>query len=57
MVLYTCKRCGKYETHIRSHFLRHLNRKKPCKPHLNNIKIETLKAELSMSDSILNCRK
>ena len=29
MVLYTCQRCG-YENKIKSHFIKHLNRKKPC---------------------------
>ena len=29
MVLYTCQRCG-YQNKIKTHFIKHLNRKKQC---------------------------
>ena len=45
MVLYNCKRCG-WKTKIKTHYKNHLNRKKICKPILNDISIYTLKNEL-----------
>jgi hypothetical protein len=42
MVLYECERCGYKVTH-KHNFLKHLNRKKPCKPILSNIRFDSLK--------------
>jgi len=48
MVLYTCCKCNVYQTHIKTHYIRHLNRKQSCisdnkniqstSQHLNKIK-------------------
>ena len=46
MTYYTCERCGKYETHIRTHMLRHLSRKKPCPPNRSFISCEALKNKI-----------
>ena len=46
MVKYICKRCG-WETHIRTHYRNHLNRKKSCKIILEDISIETLKKDFA----------
>ena len=46
MVIYNCKRCG-WKTKIKTHYKNHLNRKKTCKPIVNNIRIETLKNEFT----------
>ena len=46
MTYYTCKRCGKYKTHIRTHMLRHLCRKKPCPPNISFISCDALKNEI-----------
>ena len=54
MVLYTCERCGIFSSNIRSHYIRHLNRKKPCKPLKNNISIATLKSKIVYSESKMN---
>ena len=45
MVMYCCIRCG-FNTHIKTHYIRHLNRKRTCKSIYENIDIETLKNEL-----------
>ena len=47
MVKYFCKRCGKFNTNIKPHYIRHLNRKNTCKPLLENISIDTLINELN----------
>jgi len=41
MAAYTCDRCGFEETR-RHHFLRHLRRKYPCRPKLQDVPIEEL---------------
>ena len=41
MVAYTCDRCGFFETR-RHHFLRHLRRKYPCRPRLQDVPTEDL---------------
>ena len=46
MVLYTCERCGIFSTNIRSHYVRHLNRKKPCKALKKDVSIATLKSKI-----------
>ena len=46
MVRYTCKRCGNFSTHIKTHYIRHLNRKKPCKPLNSAITINALKLQI-----------
>jgi len=46
MTYYTCERCGKYKTHIRTHMLRHLSRKKPCPPNCSFISCEALKNKI-----------
>ena len=46
MVFYRCKRCG-WNTHIRTHFRNHLNRKRICKPLISNRSIEELKLEFN----------
>jgi len=38
---YKCERCG-YTTNQRSHFKKHLNRKRVCNPTQNNISIEDI---------------
>ena len=43
MVHYDCNRCG-YSTEYRTSFLKHLNRKYPCKCTLDNISINEMKA-------------
>ena len=45
MVNYVCKRCG-YSVSHKHNFIKHLNRKRNCKPILSDISIETLKLEL-----------
>jgi hypothetical protein len=47
MVLYECERCGKFKTEIKTHYLRHLRRKKSCKPNKSNITIETLIGQIT----------
>ena len=46
MPCYTCERCGNYSTHIRTHMLRHLSRKKPCPPNNSLISCEALKNKI-----------
>ena len=46
MTYYTCERCGKYKTRIRTHMLRHLDRKKPCPPNISFISCEALKKKI-----------
>jgi len=41
-MIYNCIRCG-YETKHKGHFINHLNRKKICKPILEDISIENIK--------------
>ena len=41
MVAYTCDRCGFAETR-RHHFIRHLRRKYPCRPKLQDVPIEDI---------------
>ena len=45
MVIYECERCG-YKVKHKHNFLKHLNRKRPCKAIISNIRFETLKEEL-----------
>jgi hypothetical protein len=42
MVLYECERCGIFKTEIKTHYLRHLRRKKSCKPLKKDITTDTL---------------
>ena len=42
---YNCRRCG-YNTNIKCNLINHFERKKLCKPLIENIDIETLKQEL-----------
>ena len=49
MVTYTCKRCGNFSSHIKTHYIRHLNRKKSCKPLNSSISICTLKVQIENS--------
>ena len=44
MKIYKCYRCG-YENHIKTHFMKHLNRLKICKPKLEDITIEDVKIQ------------
>ena len=46
MVVYTCKRCG-YSCNNKSYYRKHLLRKIPCEPLIEDIKIEDLLTELS----------
>ena len=43
MVFYKCLRCG-FSNKSKTHFMNHLNRKFPCKPKLNDIPIEDIRA-------------
>lgn len=44
--MYKCERCG-YLTEYKSNLKTHFNRKKPCKPFLKDISIETLKLKIN----------
>ena len=44
MVLYTCERCG-YSTKIKTHYKKHLYRKRPCPTKFGTKKIELLRIE------------
>ena len=46
MVQYHCERCGIFSTNIKSHYLRHLNRKIICKPLKQDIPISVLKSKI-----------
>ena len=37
MVLYKCEKCNKFQTHIKTHYIRHLNRKKNCDNHIIHV--------------------
>ena len=51
MVLYECIRCGKFKTEIKTHYIRHLNRKKKCKPINKIISTETLLEQIYVKES------
>lgn len=44
--MYKCCRCG-YSTHIKTQYVRHLNRKNPCKPKHSNKNISELLEEIN----------
>ena len=46
MHIYKCRRCG-YTNDHKHNFLKHLNRKRICKPILKNISIDTLKEDFN----------
>ena len=48
-MIFNCKRCGHIEKH-KGNFLKHLNRKTPCKPILEDIDIETLRQQLESNN-------
>ena len=50
MVNYYCDRCGK-KTHLRSNFMKHLNRKNPCIAKLKDVSIEEIKAKYNTLDN------
>ena len=52
--MYKCERCG-YSTEYKGNLKNHLNRKKPCKPILSLINIETLKYKIN--NNLLNSKK
>lgn len=66
MVNYTCERCG-YETSLIGNYKKHLQRKHVCKPILNDIDIETLRAAIEQDKhkqyscekcaKVLSCRQ
>ncbi len=46
MVVYTCKRCG-YSCNNKSYYRKHLLRKIPCEPLIEDLSIQDLLTELS----------
>ena len=42
---YRCYRCGNFQTNIKTHYIRHLKRKRPC-PKVNDIEVATLLTEI-----------
>ena len=47
---FICKRCG-YNTNVKCNLITHFERKKPCKPILENIEIETLLFNLNAENA------
>lgn len=43
---YKCQRCGKFETTIRTHYIRHLKRKFPC-PNIGQVSVQQLLYDIS----------
>jgi hypothetical protein len=56
MIYYNCARCG-YYTNRKSNIKTHLNRKKPCKPLLEDIDINTLKYNMLQESKIHKLNK
>ena len=57
MVLYECIRCGKFKTEIKTHYIRHLNRKKKCKPINKIISTDTLLEQIYAKESKIYPKK
>ena len=56
MVNYKCLRCG-FETYHKTNFKKHLTRKFPCKPILNEISISELLSINNFDKVVINNKK
>ena len=53
MPTYSCLRCG-FETNVKYNYIRHINRKRVCKPTINNISIELIRNYFNKKNNSTN---